>query len=76
MAEEAKARYSHGGDVDYYYNVSVRDWKNYGKDRTYFNVYENRTHSTHCKVMDFGFFDNKNGEYHAGKHDITKQTMF
>jgi hypothetical protein len=57
------------GDVDYYYRVYPKDWKNYGKGRTYITAYENRVGTGHSKHYDLGFIDNKTGDYSPGGFD-------
>lgn len=40
--------------------ISVREWSVYGKSRAYFTL----------DGKDYGYYDNKNGKYVAGKNDI------
>lgn len=56
----------------YVYNVSVSDWSNYGKDRTYFAIWEKSNVSKHNVKYDYGYIDNQTGIYVAGKNDIAK----
>jgi len=56
----------------YIYSVSVSGWANYGKDRTYFAIWEKSNVSKHNVKYDYGYIDNQTGIYVAGRHDITK----
>ena len=50
----------------YNYTVSVKEWNNYGKSRTYISVNEYRMKSKGFKYyqkLDFGYIDNKTNEY-------------
>ncbi len=76
IAEESTERFKTDGKIDYYYTVYVNDWQNYGKDRTYINVYEKRTHSTHNKQINCGYYDNASGKYFPGKFDIEHGNRF
>lgn len=68
IAEEAGSH-----ENGYHYEVSVRDWENYGKSRTYFAIYETRDGSKHNKKADYGYFDNQSGKYFPQKYaDIEK----
>lgn len=72
IAEEAGSH-----DNGYHYEVSVRDWENYGKSRTYFAIYETRDGSRHSKKADYGYFDNQSGKYFPQKYgDLTKDYTF
>lgn len=52
------------------YNLVTNDWVKYGKDRTYFAVYEISHATKHNVKIDFGYFDNIKEEYVAGVNDI------
>lgn len=54
----------------WHYEVSVNDWKKYGKDRTYFAVIETRDNSKRYVKHDCGYYDNISEKYVAGKHDL------
>ncbi len=56
----------------YVYNVSVSNWANYGKNRTYFAIWEKSNVSKHNVKYDYGYIDNQAGIYVAGKNDATK----
>ena len=72
IAEEAGSH-----ENGYHYEVSVRDWENYGKSRTYFAIYETRDGSKHNKQADYGYFDNQSGKYFPHKYgDLTKNHTF
>lgn len=70
---EALATEAGSYDNGYHYTVSVRDWENYGKSRTYFSIYETRDNSRHNKKLDYGYFDNQVEKYYPAKYaDLTK----
>ena len=56
----------------YNYKISAKDWKNYGRSRTYFRIYETHPFSKHLVEYDFGYFDNQENIYVAGRRDITE----
>ena len=56
--------------------VSVRDWENYGKSRTYFKLIETSNTTKHYKALDFGYFDNTNGKYVAGHRDLAAERVY
>ena len=56
--------------------VSVRDWENYGKSRTYFKIIETSNATKHYKELDFGYFDNNKDVYVPGKRDLTAETVY
>ena len=68
IMDELKDIVSDAADV-YNYEITEKDWQNYGKDRTYYAVIETRSHSKHFVKHDFGYVDNKTGEYVPGKKD-------
>ncbi len=72
IADNTTEWFKKDGKVDYYYDVVVKDWKNYGKDRTYINVYERRTGSRHSKLWECGYYDNIADKYVPTTFDITK----
>ena len=47
----------------YHYELVIREWTNYGKNRTYFKIIESRDNSRHCKEGDYGYFDNIADKY-------------
>lgn len=51
------------------YRIKESVWENYGKSRTYFKIIRTRDFSKHYSEYDFGYIDNKTGEYHPGKMD-------
>ncbi|MBS6954617.1 MAG: hypothetical protein KH230_15460 [Enterocloster asparagiformis] len=53
------------------YKVYSRDWQKYGKNRTYFSIYETRNCSKHNREYECGYYDNINGVYVPGKIDLT-----
>lgn len=56
--------------VDCYdYRISTNLWEKYGKSRTYINIIETRRTSKHYATYDFGYIDNVDDSYHAGKCD-------
>lgn len=52
------------------YRISVKDWSNYGKNRTYLKIIETRDNSKHYVEYDFGYIDNNKNEYVAGRKDL------
>ncbi len=54
----------------YYYIPSINDWQNYGKNRTYFSIYEKSNKSTHNYKYDYGYLDNQTNKYVAGKLNL------
>lgn len=57
-------------NTSYNFEVSVRDWENYGKSRTYLkiNAYRKGDDKFHHSV-DYGYYDNKSNSYSsANKH--------
>lgn len=66
----AEAESHHNG---YHYTVSVKDWENYGKSRTYFAIFETRDNSRHNKKIGYGYFDNQTEKYIPEKYgNLTK----
>ena len=64
-------------DTSYNFEVSVRDWENYGKSRTYLkiNAYRKGDDKFHHSV-DYGYFDNKNNSYSsANKYKDLSSTL-
>lgn len=53
----------------YDYRISTSVWEKYGKSRTYVKIIETRRNSKHCATYDFGYIDNMDDSYHAGKKD-------
>ena len=47
------------------YRAQIRDWQNYGKDRTYFYIGAYREQDGRkTKEKSYGYLDNITGEYH------------
>lgn len=67
---EAKKAYA-ANRYNYIYFAYANDWQNYGKDRTYFVIYEKSNTTKHNAKIDYGYFDNINKEYIPGRHDLT-----
>lgn len=61
-----------GNDGSYNRRVSLSDWENYGKKRTYIKVIETRKNSKRRAEYDFGFVDRETNQYHSGKHNMEK----
>jgi nucleoid-associated protein YejK len=60
------------------YRLSMSDWENYGKSRTYFKVYESRNGKSR-KVSDYGYYDNGAQKYVSPPkkgHDLTSEYVF
>lgn len=53
------------------YEIGVRDWENYGKNRTYLSIFRARDNSRNNSKFDCGYIDNISGEYVPGKVDLT-----
>lgn len=53
----------------YDYRISTSLWEKYGKSRTYAKIIETRRNSKHYVVYDFGYVDNADDSYHAGRSD-------
>ena len=54
----------------------VRNWENYGKSRTYLKLVETSENTRHRKELDFGYFDNTNGKYVAGRRDLAAERVY
>lgn len=66
-----------GVDAGYYHReIVIKDWVNYGKDRTYFSIVETCEGTKHYVKRDYGYFDNINNEYVADKNDLTENFTF
>ena len=63
--------YSHKNET-YQHRISESVWENYGKSRTYFKIIITRTCSKHYNEREYGYIDNKTGEYVPGKNDLTQ----
>jgi hypothetical protein len=60
------------------YRLSMSDWENYGKSRTYFKVYESRNGKSRS-VSDYGYYDNGAQKYVPPPkkgHDLTSEYVF
>lgn len=57
---------SHSAEC-YNYEIKTNDWAKGDKDRTYIAVIETADRTKHYKKYDFGFIDNTNNTYNAGK---------
>lgn len=55
------------GNAKYNYDVSVSDWQNYGKDRTYIKLNQKYSDGTVKQSIDMGYYDNNKGEYVKGR---------
>ena len=53
----------------YNYEIRTNVWEKYGKNRTYVKIIETRRNSKHYATYDFGYIDNTDDSYHAGKKD-------
>ena len=53
----------------YDYEIRTSVWEKYGKSRTYAKIIETRRNSKHYATYDFGFVDNADDSYHAGRSD-------
>lgn len=70
---EALAMEAGSHDNGYHYEISIRDWENYGKSRTYFSIVETRDNSKHYAEHNYGYFDNQTEKYFPAKYgDLTK----
>lgn len=56
--------------LGYNYRLYVKEWANYGKDRTYYKVYETSNSTKHNVEYDFGYYDNIANEMVEGKYSI------
>lgn len=65
-------------DNGYTYRAKIREWKNYGKDRTYFSITAARTYDGRImKEKSYGYLDNETGEYHPERlGDLRKNYTF
>lgn len=54
------------------YKISISDWENYGKKRTYIKVHETKKHSKHHVVYDYGYVDRQTNKYVPGKSNMEK----
>lgn len=55
-------------DNGYHYEVSVSNWENYGKSRTYIAIIETRNCSKHYVKSNYGYYDNIADEYVPHKY--------
>lgn len=69
---EAIVEEKNSHDNGYHYELSVNDWKNYGKSRTYLSIIETRDNSKHYVKSDYGYVDNKSNEYVPHKYNRIK----
>lgn len=53
----------------YDYEIRTSVWEKYGKSRTYAKIIETRRNSKHYATYDFGYVDNVDDSYHAGRSD-------
>ena len=53
----------------YDYEIRTSVWEKYGKSRTYVKIIETRRYSKHYATYDFGYIDNVDDSYHAGRSD-------
>lgn len=69
----AKVIEANSNDNGYQYEISVNDWENYGKSRTYFAIIKKRDCSKHYSKITYGFYDNQSKKYVADKYgDLTQ----
>ena len=52
------------------WELRLRDWKKYGKDRTYMDAVRYKPSGAISKTIKLGFFDNANGEYIVGRNEF------
>lgn len=52
------------------WELRLRDWKKYGKDRTYMDAVRYKPSGAISKTIKLGFFDNLNGEYIVGRNEF------
>lgn len=71
-AENRLAKIIAESTTAYDYEIVIKEWSNYGKNRLYISIIETRENSKHYAKYDFGFIDMDTNEYHAGKKDITR----
>lgn len=75
-AEQVKERLrviiENSGKGNYELEGKMNLWENYGKSRTYIKIVETSKLSKHYIERQYGYIDNKTGEYFAGKNDLTK----
>ena len=60
------------------YRLSMSEWENYGKSRTYFKVYESRDGKSRS-VSDYGYYDNGAQKYVSPKargNDLTSENVY
>lgn len=60
------------------YRLSISEWENYGKSRTYFKVYESRGGKSRS-VSDYGYYDNGAQKYVSPKargNDLTSENVY
>ncbi|MFG6393088.1 MAG: hypothetical protein K1W24_02695 [Lachnospiraceae bacterium] len=68
---EEKRAYAAERYSRFLYFAHANDWQSYGKDRTYFVVYEKSNVTRHNVKIDCGYFDNIKNEYVPGRRDLT-----
>lgn len=56
-----------GDGGGYHYDIQERNWDSYGKSRTYFKIIETRDNSKRRVEYDYGYYDNKEEQYVAGR---------
>lgn len=61
-----------GSAGGYHYEIQEREWENYGKSRTYYTIVETRDNSSRYVEYPYGYYDNNEEKYVAGKNDIEK----
>ena len=60
------------------YRLSMSEWENYGKSRTYFKVYESKDGKSRS-VSDYGYYDNGAQKYVSPKargNDLTSENVY
>lgn len=74
--ERLRAIIENSGKGNYELEAKMNLWENYGKSRTYIKIVETSKLSKHYVERQYGYIDNKTGEYFAGKNDLTKNYNF
>ena len=54
------------------YNIHENLWERGEMSRTYYSITAQNQGSTTIRTYDYGFVNNKTGEYRAGRHDLRK----
>lgn len=54
---------SNPGRPGYTREARINDWKNYGKDRTYYSIVQTCENSKHYSEVKYGYYDNVADQY-------------